>query len=94
MRPAPDHGHDGHLLVVPRVHVPDAVTDPEVTASTFRRAAELAGDYGDGHLITNFGAAAEQTVLHLHVHVVPRRVGDGLLMPWTTAGRRSLAGRS
>lgn len=73
----------GHTLVVPRVHVADAGVDPDVTAAVMRRAAELAGVVESANIITSVGAAATQTVFHLHVHVVPRRVGDGLALPWT-----------
>ena len=38
----------------------------------------------DFNLITSAGSsAATQTVFHLHVHIVPRREGDGLALPWT-----------
>lgn len=37
----------------------------------------------DFNLITSAGAAASQTIRHLHVHYVPRRPGDGLALPWT-----------
>lgn len=76
---------EGHVLVVPRVHVPDAVADYAVTGMVAARAAEL-GDalYGtDFHLINNCGSGADQTVFHLHWHIVPRKPGDGLVMPWT-----------
>ncbi len=73
----------GHLLVVPVAHVADAAEDLQVTADTFRAAAELARDVGDCNLITSVGAGATQTVMHLHVHVVPRTRGDGLHLPWT-----------
>lgn len=76
---------DGHVLVVPTVHVRDFVAAPHVTAMTMHRAAGLAdklpGD--DWNLITSRGPAATQTVTHLHVHLVPRRPGDGLALPWT-----------
>lgn len=74
----------GHLLVVPFDHVPDALANPRVTGEVFRSAAELAARLGgDWNLITSVGAAATQTVKHLHVHLVPRREGDGLSLPWT-----------
>ena len=73
----------GHLLVIPRVHVADATTDPTVTGDVFAAAAELARDFPACNLITSCGAAATQSVLHLHVHVVPRVGGDGLSLPWT-----------
>jgi histidine triad (HIT) family protein len=77
----------GHLLVVPRVHVADATTDPEVTAEVFAAAAELARDLRPCNLITSCGEAATQSVFHLHVHLVPRREGDGLALPWTGTGK-------
>lgn len=78
---------DGHVLLIPRVHVPDAATDPLVTAMVMARAAELATKLGytDFNIITSRGAVATQTVFHLHVHLVPRRAGDGLALPWTAA---------
>lgn len=71
----------GHLLVIPRCHVADATTEPVVTASVMQRALEVAP--WPFNLITSAGADATQTVFHLHVHVVPRRPGDGLTLPWT-----------
>lgn len=71
----------GHVLVIPRTHVADATVDPDVTAVTMRRAAELA--VPPCNLITSAGRPATQTVFHLHIHVVPRRVGDGLALPWS-----------
>jgi hypothetical protein len=35
------------------------------------------------NLITSVGAAATQTVRHLHIHLIPRREGDALALPWT-----------
>lgn len=73
----------GHLLVVPRSHVPDWRTDPQVTARTAAFAALLGADLPAANLVTSAGAAATQTVWHLHLHIVPRRPGDGLTLPWT-----------
>ncbi|MCW2915505.1 MAG: hypothetical protein JWN52_3573 [Actinomycetia bacterium] len=75
---------DGHVLVVPTVHVLDAAQDPDVTAYTMAAASELAKEVGSCNLITSVGAEATQTVFHLHAHIVPRREGDGLALPWTT----------
>lgn len=36
------------------------------------------------NLILNAGADASQSIEHLHLHYVPRRAGDGLVLPWTT----------
>ena len=75
---------EGHVLVIPNDHVADFTTSQEVTELAAYYAAELAGDLGgDWNLITSKGPAATQTVFHLHVHLVPRRPGDGLALPWT-----------
>ena len=39
------------------------------------------------NLITSAGAAAEQTVFHLHLHVVPRWRGDGFGAIWPNESR-------
>lgn len=74
----------GHLLVIPRTHVDDFTADPQVSAATMRRAAELGGELGGAmNLITSKGWEATQSVFHLHIHLVPRTAGDGLRLPWT-----------
>lgn len=71
-----------HVLVVPRKHVTDFAASPLLTARCAAVAARLVGDQ-DCNLITSKGAAATQTVEHLHFHLVPREPGDGLALPWT-----------
>jgi histidine triad (HIT) family protein len=81
----------GHVLVVPRRHVRDAKENEWVTADVMRRVAQYLkyGPYpdvqpiGPANIITSCGAEATQTVFHLHVHVIPRRAGDGLKLPWS-----------
>lgn len=75
--------NDGHVLVIPRVHVADAGVDPVVSAATMAAAAELMAEHPAANIITSRGVAATQTVFHLHIHVVPREDGDGLPLPWT-----------
>ncbi len=70
---------DGH--VIPKVHVDHVWINPAVSATTMPRAAELARP--PCNVITSAGAEATQTVFHLHIHVIPRRDGDGLALPWT-----------
>lgn len=91
----------GHLLVIPATHVERAGVDPEVTGRMFAYADWLATDrrahsgYTDYNLIVNAGLDAGQTVFHLHIHVVPRRAGDMLMMPWTyqqIAARNTVGG--
>lgn len=77
---------EGHTLIIPRAHAADFATDWHVTAATAGRASEFVSKQRnpmDWNLITSKGPAATQTVYHLHVHLVPRRPGDGLHLPWT-----------
>ncbi len=73
----------GHRLVLPRRHVPSwfDLTDSEATESfqAIRWAKELIDreHQPDGYNIgINDGAAAGQTVAHVHIHVIPRYQGD------------------
>lgn len=77
---------EGHTLVVPRTHVRDAVENQAVTALVMGCAAELAGEWPASNILTSVGSAAKQSVFHLHVHVVPRSDGDGLMLPWGSTG--------
>ncbi|MEU9844581.1 HIT domain-containing protein [Actinomadura sp. NPDC048032] len=74
---------EGHVLVVPRVHVDDVTEDSMVSATTMARAAELAREAFPCNVITSAGGEATQTIFHLHIHIVPRRAGDDLHLPWT-----------
>lgn len=76
----------GHMLFVPRAHVTLAggVEGSYLIAEAARLAYERALYRGEPfNLIMSGGAAATQTIEHLHVHYVPRRAGDGLTLPWT-----------
>jgi histidine triad (HIT) family protein len=77
----------GHRLFVPRLHTSTADLSPDITAEVFRLASLYArvhiGQYRSYNLITSAGAAATQSIHHLHVHFVPRRDDDGLHLPWT-----------
>jgi histidine triad (HIT) family protein len=75
---------DGHVLVVPRAHV--ALLEdlaPEDVNALFAAVARLAGPAreaaaAEGSTVgINNGPATGQTVPHVHVHIVPRRSGDG-----------------
>jgi len=73
----------GHLLLLPYRHVADFfdATDAEQAAllALVREAKHLLdGRFRpDGYNVgVNVGEAAGQTVMHLHVHVIPRYAGD------------------
>ena len=73
----------GHLLVVPFRHVAeffDATDDEQAALLALVREAKWFLDgrfHPDGYNIgVNVGQAAGQTVMHVHVHVIPRYAGD------------------
>jgi len=73
----------GHVLLVPRLHVvtlPDLPADQLVplfgTAQALARAVETGLGAGGSFVAVN--NRISQSVLHLHVHVVPRSSKDGL----------------
>lgn len=79
----------GHTLVVPRRHIPDIWKLPEQTAAHLSRAvlrgaaALRAAVAPDGlNIIQSSGAAATQTVPHLHAHLVPRWAADAMGPIW------------
>jgi histidine triad (HIT) family protein len=77
--------NDGHLLVVPRAHAASLEElDEDLGARMFRTAHWLARALRRSELpcegVNMFladGAVAFQEVFHVHLHVVPRTVGDG-----------------
>lgn len=77
---------DGHLLVIPRVHVKDQLTDPMVTGMVAARTAELVRDLGPewahGNFAFNTGKWGGQTVPHLHGHQVRADELHRHTMPW------------
>ena len=73
----------GHTLIISRRHVADylALTETEMAAmNQLLRAARhrLTEDlHPDGFNVgVNVGMAAGQTIAHVHIHLIPRYVGD------------------
>ena len=76
---------EGHALVVTKEKARDLFdVSPEALAKLMAVVQKLAPKIkdavgADGVLIQQFnGAAAGQTVFHLHVHIVPRKEGEAL----------------
>lgn len=84
----------GHVLVAPVRHVPDAAADPVTAGACMVHAAGLATGHGMVDIITSIREdEPTMAVPHLHVHVVPRRDGDGLALPWWSGQTRVMAGK-
>ncbi len=69
-----------HVLVIPKVHAPDALDltrgHPELVSALVETAGQVAESEGlaDGHrLVFNTGAVAGQTVFHVHLHLLGGR---------------------
>ena len=78
----------GHLLVVPRVHYEGLNDIPrDVGLHLYQVAAKLipvvqeAAGASAMNIVVNSGAAAGQNVMHYHIHLIPRREGDGFDVP-------------
>lgn len=74
---------DGHTLITPFRHVPswfEASVEERTAMFDLVDTVKAALDtelHPDGYNIgMNIGQAAGQTVMHLHVHVIPRFAGD------------------
>lgn len=76
----------GHVLVVPKVHVPGlSDLDEETGAHVFKvgmrvaNAIKRSGIKCEGvNLLLSDGRAAFQEIFHVHLHVIPRFEGDNL----------------
>jgi histidine triad (HIT) family protein len=73
----------GHVLVVPRAHlvtlsdVPEALLAP-LFGAVQRLARAVESAMGAEGTFVAMNNTVSQSVPHLHVHVVPRKKGDGL----------------
>ena len=79
----------GHALVLPKEHYADLYEIPEdVVAGAVKVAKKVAGTMKeklscDGlNLVQNNGEAAGQTVMHFHLHIIPRYENDGQHILW------------
>jgi len=80
--------NNGHVLVVPREHYESVLDVPQelglhLFRITMRLTAAIRSVTGceDFNIVVNSGAAAGQDEPHYHVHIIPRREGDGFDIP-------------
>ena len=79
----------GHALVIPKFHASDLLRIPAewltattVAAQKVARAVDKTLKPHGLNLVQANGPGAAQSVMHLHVHVIPRAKGDDLKMNW------------
>src|SRR5688572_4101297 len=79
----------GHVLVAVKKHAENLYAlDDAQAGAVLRAAARVARAIRDAFQPEGLsvyqanGSAAGQTVLHYHVHLVPRHAGDGMALSW------------
>lgn len=79
----------GHALILPKVHADNLYELPEeVATKVLMVAKQVALKMKDNlkcdglNLVQNNGETAGQTVMHFHMHMIPRYVDDGQQINW------------
>lgn len=82
----------GHTLVIPKKHTRNLYdTPPEVASKLFAAVPKIANALKKAYhpvgmnLLNNNEAEANQSVFHLHLHLIPKyKVGEGFDVLWKT----------
>lgn len=75
---------DGHTLVIPKKHCVNVMDCDNETLSHLMNAVKKIANhyielgYGGVNILNASGKAAEQSVFHLHFHIIPRKNDDGM----------------
>ncbi|MCD6464375.1 HIT domain-containing protein [Candidatus Woesearchaeota archaeon] len=79
----------GHSLIIPRKHYSSIVEVPDsVLLNMFSLAKKLILTYRevlsikDFNILLSEGREAGQEIPHVHVHIIPRFAGDGVVFNW------------
>lgn len=79
----------GHALIIPKTHYRDLTEVPYEEIGKCFGVARYIGERqkerlgADGfNVIQNNGAVSGQTVMHFHIHVIPRYVGGAQVALW------------
>lgn len=82
----------GHALVLSKGHYANIhEASDEAVAAVARTAKKIAAAVADAvpndgiNIVQANGKGAAQSVLHYHVHVLPRRIGDNAKLNWSLA---------
>lgn len=82
----------GHTLVIPKTHTKNIYETPsDVASALFARVPKIANAIKTTYqpvglnLLNNNEPAADQSVFHLHIHLIPRysKEADGFSANWT-----------
>ncbi|MCR5787439.1 MAG: HIT family protein [Acholeplasmatales bacterium] len=80
----------GHTLVIPKAHFDTMLdADSQTVSHAFEVASKLANKIktnlnADGiNILNNSYEAAGQTVMHMHIHIIPRYKNDDLKIEFT-----------
>ena len=86
----------GHTLVIPKKHCTNVLDcDREYLDAVIEAVQKVANHYVnncgfDGVNVLNAsGKSAQQSVFHLHFHIIPRKADDGLDM-WPLDGKQEM----
>lgn len=76
---------DGHILVIPKKHVTNILNADGETLSHVMNTVKKIGvhltencGYEGMNILNANNECSGQTVFHLHIHVIPRKHGDGV----------------
>lgn len=76
---------DGHILAVPKKHVKSILDCDEETLCRLMRTVKRISDHLTGpcgydgvNLLNASDESAGQSVPHFHIHIIPRKRGDGI----------------
>lgn len=76
---------DGHMLAVPKKHAASILDCGDEALTHLMRAVKMVSrhcvercGYDGVNLLNASGDAAGQSVPHFHIHIIPRKHGDGI----------------
>ncbi len=76
---------DGHICVIPKAHCESILDCDCETLSHLMNTVKKISEhltkncgYGGVNLLNASGKAADQSVPHFHIHIIPRKENDGL----------------
>lgn len=79
----------GHSIILPKTHAANIFELPDEYCEKIFKVAKKCGaaiktafNYDGLNVLQNNGEAAGQTVFHLHVHLIPRNINDGITIKY------------